>query len=44
MQAQQLLSKPAHLAWEEAAAYGLTYFTAYRMLIDRCNLQAGTGC
>ncbi|MBV8710448.1 MAG: zinc-binding dehydrogenase, partial [Solirubrobacterales bacterium] len=33
--------KPAHLAWEEAAAYGLTYFTAYRMLIDRCRLQAG---
>ena len=41
VQAQQLLSKPANLAWEEAAAYGLTYFTAYRMLIDRCNLQAG---
>src|ERR1700760_4005020 len=41
VQAQQLLSKPPHLAWEEAAAYGLTYFTAYRMLIDRCHLQAG---
>jgi len=41
VQAQQLLHKPAHLAWEEAAAYGLTYFTAYRMLIDRCSLQAG---
>ena len=24
-----------HLTWEEAASYGLTYFTAYRMLIDR---------
>ena len=36
VQAQQLLPKPAHLAWEEAASYGLTYFTAYRMLIDRC--------
>ena len=35
VQAQQLLPKPAHLAWEEAASYGLTYFTAYRMLIDR---------
>ena len=35
VQAQQLLRKPAHLAWEEAASYGLTYFTAYRMLIDR---------
>ena len=41
VQAQQLLPKPSHLAWEEAAAYGLTYFTAYRMLIDRCKLQAG---
>ena len=41
VQAQQLLPKPSHLAWEEAAAYGLTYFTAYRMLIDRCHLQAG---
>ena len=41
VQAQQLLPKPRHLAWEEAAAYGLTYFTAYRMLIDRCKLQAG---
>jgi crotonyl-CoA carboxylase/reductase len=41
VQAQQLLRKPPHLAWEEAAAYGLTYFTAYRMLIDRCALQAG---
>jgi crotonyl-CoA carboxylase/reductase len=41
VQAQQLLPKPRHLAWEEAACYGLTYFTAYRMLIDRCGLQAG---
>jgi crotonyl-CoA carboxylase/reductase len=41
VQAQQLLPKPRHLAWEEAAAYGLTYFTAYRMLLDRCRLQAG---
>jgi crotonyl-CoA carboxylase/reductase len=41
VQAQQLLPKPAHLAWEEAASYGLTYFTAYRMLIDRAKLQAG---
>ncbi|MDQ6803796.1 MAG: crotonyl-CoA carboxylase/reductase [Actinomycetota bacterium] len=41
VQAQQLLHKPSHLAWEEAASYGLTYFTAYRMLIDRCKLQAG---
>jgi len=41
VQAQQLLPKPRHLAWEEAASYGLTYFTAYRMLIDRAKLQAG---
>jgi len=41
VQAQQLLPKPAALTWEEAASYGLTYFTAYRMLITRCNMQAG---
>jgi len=41
VQAQQLLPKPKHLAWEEAASYGLTYFTAYRMLVRRVNLQAG---
>ena len=41
VQAQQLLPKPAALSWEEAASYGLTYFTAYRMLITRCNMQAG---
>ena len=35
------MPKPAHLAWEEAASYGLTYFTAYRMLMDRARLQAG---
>src|SRR5688572_15854721 len=41
VQAQQLLPKPENLSWEEAASYGLTYFTAYRMLITRCNMQAG---
>ncbi len=41
VQAQQLLPKPHALTWEEAASYGLVYFTAYRMLIDRCKLQAG---
>jgi crotonyl-CoA carboxylase/reductase len=41
VQAQQLLPKPANLTWEEAASYGLVYFTAYRMLIDQCELQAG---
>src|SRR3954468_3686808 len=41
VQAQQLLPKPANLTWGEAASYGLTYFTAYRMLIDQASLQAG---
>jgi crotonyl-CoA carboxylase/reductase len=41
VQAQQLLPKPKNLTWEEAASYGLTYFTAYRMLLTRCNMQAG---
>jgi crotonyl-CoA carboxylase/reductase len=41
VQAQQLLRKPPNLSWDEAASYGLTYFTAYRMLIDRVQLQPG---
>ncbi|MGB0890013.1 MAG: crotonyl-CoA carboxylase/reductase [Solirubrobacterales bacterium] len=41
VQAQQLLPKPKHLSWEEAASYGLTYFTAYRMLLDRAKIQGG---
>jgi crotonyl-CoA carboxylase/reductase len=41
VQAQQLIPKPQHLTWEEAASYGLVYFTAYRMLMTRCNMQAG---
>ncbi len=41
VQAQQLLPKPQNLTWEEAASYGLVYFTAWRMLMTRCNLQAG---
>src|SRR5437016_5291344 len=41
VQAQQLIHKPKNLTWEEAASYALTYFTAYRMLIDRCSMQAG---
>src|ERR687886_685216 len=40
-QAQQLIPKPKNLTWEEAASYGLVYFTAYRMLITQCELQAG---
>jgi crotonyl-CoA carboxylase/reductase len=41
VQEQQLLHKPPNQTWEEAASYGLTYFTAYRMLIRQCDLQAG---
>ncbi|MEA2482251.1 MAG: crotonyl-CoA carboxylase/reductase, partial [Thermoleophilaceae bacterium] len=41
VQAQQLIPKPKNLTWEEAASYGLVYFTAYRMLITQCDLQAG---
>ena len=41
MQAQQLLPKPPALTWEQAASYGLTYFTAYRMLVDQAQMKAG---
>src|SRR5918997_207944 len=41
VQAQQLLPKPTNLTWEESASYGLVYFTAYRMLLTQCDLQAG---
>ena len=41
VQAQQLLPRPKNLSWAEASSYGLTYFTAYRMLLNRANLQAG---
>src|SRR5665648_54496 len=41
VQAQQLLPKPRALSWSESASYGLVYFTAYRMLMTRCKLQAG---
>jgi crotonyl-CoA carboxylase/reductase len=41
VQPQQLVPKPRHLTWEEAASYALTYFTAYRMLVDQCQLKAG---
>ncbi|MEL6768506.1 MAG: crotonyl-CoA carboxylase/reductase [Pseudomonadota bacterium] len=32
VQAQQLMRRPQHLTWEEAACYTLTLATAYRML------------
>ncbi|WP_373045052.1 crotonyl-CoA carboxylase/reductase [Vulgatibacter sp.] len=41
VQAQQLLPKPRHLSWMDAASYGLTYFTAYRMLVDQAEMKAG---
>ncbi len=41
VQAQQLVPKPPQLSWVEASSYGVTYFTAYRMLVDRCAMQAG---
>jgi crotonyl-CoA carboxylase/reductase len=41
VQAQQLLPKPENLSWVDCSAYGLTYFTAYRMLMNRGKIQAG---
>lgn len=41
VQSQQLLPKPKHLTWEEAASYGLTLFTAYRMLMARAQVKPG---
>jgi crotonyl-CoA carboxylase/reductase len=41
VQSQQLVQKPKHLGWEEAASYGLTYFTAYRMLVGRAQVKPG---
>ncbi|HEX2572553.1 MAG TPA: crotonyl-CoA carboxylase/reductase [Polyangia bacterium] len=41
VQAQQLVQKPKQLSWEQAASYGLTYFTAYRMLIGQAQMQPG---
>ena len=41
VQAQQLLRKPKQLDWAPAASYGLTYFTAYRMLVHQAEVTAG---
>jgi crotonyl-CoA carboxylase/reductase len=41
VQAQQLLRKPKQLGWLSAASYGLTYFTAYRMLVHQAEVTAG---
>jgi len=39
--ARNLLHKPTHLTWEEAAALPLAYATAHRMLFHRAGLRAG---
>jgi crotonyl-CoA carboxylase/reductase len=41
VQAQQLVHKPKALSWEEAASYGLTFFTAYRMLVGQAQVKPG---
>ena len=41
VQAQQQ-PRPKNLSWAEASSYGLTYFTAYRMLMDQARIQAGS--
>jgi crotonyl-CoA carboxylase/reductase len=41
VQGQQLLRKSPEMTWEEAASYGLTYFTAWRMLVDRAKVRPG---
>lgn len=38
---EALSRKPAHLSWEEAAAFPLTFLTAWRMLVTRAGLRAG---
>jgi NADPH:quinone reductase-like Zn-dependent oxidoreductase len=37
--AESLAPRPGHLSWEESAAFGLTYLTAWRMLINRGALR-----
>jgi NADPH:quinone reductase-like Zn-dependent oxidoreductase len=39
--AQNLYRKPAPLSWEEAAAFPLTFLTAWRMIATRARLRAG---
>jgi NADPH:quinone reductase-like Zn-dependent oxidoreductase len=38
--ARNLFRKPAALSWEEAAAFPLTFLTAWRMLMTRAQLRA----
>ena len=39
--AEYVHAKPAHLSFEEAAAFPLVYETAYRMLVTRAGLEEG---
>lgn len=39
--AAALARKPDHLSWDEAAAFPLTFLTAWRMLVTRAGLKAG---
>lgn len=41
LSADALAPRPGHLSWEESAAFGLTYLTAWRMLMTRGGLQTG---
>lgn len=43
VKANQLLPKPAHLTWEEAAVNGLCAATAYRMLVSAKGAQLKQG-
>lgn len=37
--ADSVAPRPGHLSWEESAAFGLTYLTAWRMLMTRGGLR-----
>jgi NADPH:quinone reductase-like Zn-dependent oxidoreductase len=39
--AQNLYRRPEGLTWDEAAAFPLTFLTAWRMIVTRARLQAG---
>jgi len=41
VQVASLAPRPSHLGWEDAAAFGLTYLTAWRMLFTRGGLRPG---
>jgi crotonyl-CoA reductase len=43
VRANQLMEKPAHLSWEEAAANALCNSTSYRMLVSRNGAQMKQG-